>query len=95
MLTSRLIASGPSQLALENEQLQREKEELTRLLLEAEERLSVLQDSVVQLQEEYRAESVDLQEQLAGLGTAIHEEHLAKRTLEKENHKLAKAKQVG
>lgn len=87
-------AAAPTDLEHENARLRQREDELRRALKETEDRLNLLQEGVVQLQEEYREESEDLQNQMDEMRTSVRELEQEKTGAERQAAKVAKAKKV-
>lgn len=94
LLETRLGPSDPSGLMMETERLSRENAELKRSIRESDDRLTKLQESVVQLQEEYQLESEELLGQVSELTTALQEEKLERLKVQQAQDKLIRGKQV-
>lgn len=93
LLETRLGPSDPSGLMMETERLSRENAELKRSIRESDDRLTKLQESVVQLQEEYQLESEELLGQVSELTTALQEEKLERLKVQQAQDKLIRGKQ--
>eukprot|EP00094_Tigriopus_californicus_P000649 TCALIF_00630-PA protein Name:"Similar to CEP85 Centrosomal protein of 85 kDa (Homo sapiens)" AED:0.09 eAED:0.09 QI:0/0.75/0.55/1/1/1/9/88/730 len=93
MLETRLGPSDPSSLMVENERLSRENADLRRNIRESDDRLTKLQESVVQLQEEYQDESEELLAQVSELTTAWQDEKLERLKVQQVQDKLIRGKQ--
>ena len=78
----------------EIEALKEENALLRETLQDSESRLDRLQDGVVQLQEEYRSESEDLQQRVEEMTALIEADESEKTELKIDLEKVARAKKV-
>ena len=85
---------GMQEPSREVENLSKENSRLSRLLQDSDKRLTNLQESVVELQEEYNDELSDLKEQVTELTNAIEEKEFENNRISKDFRKINSAKQV-
>ena len=78
----------------EIEALKEENAHLRETLQDSESRLDRLQDGVVQLQEEYRSESEDLQQRVEEMTALIEADESEKTELKIDLEKVDRAKKV-